>query len=96
MHCPELAVVALCLLAWLNAYSDATIHLPMSRRAGRFVNNSPANLTQLVNVLAESEDRYARTQRLPVDNHLERSWSAIDGAVDDEHLVGSTGQDGAW
>lgn len=83
-------------LTWLIAFSTAALHLPLTRRGGRFVGSSSANLTFLANLLADVEERYAQTQRTSSKNHLERTWTPRSGAVDDEHLVGRAGHEGAW
>lgn len=88
--------IALLFLICLAVPVAASIHLPLTRRGGRFVGNSPANLTHLAAILAEVEARYAQTYRAPDENHLVRRWSTTVGAVDDEHLLQATGRDGAW
>ena len=84
------------ILTQLIALSAASISLPLARRGGRFVGNSPANLTQLALALSEVEDRYLKTYRVAEDNQLVRRWVSSNGAIDDEHLTESLSREGAW
>ena len=84
------------IVAYFTSTSTASIHLPLSRRGGRFVTAAPANLAELAEALAQVEGRYAHTYRSPEHNRLVRRWSLTENVVDDEHLLQATGRTGAW
>jgi hypothetical protein len=88
--------VLLFILTYFVALTAASINIPLHRRGGRFVSNSPANLTRLANILAEVENKYAQSYRAAADNQLVRRWSPVEDAVDDEHLMDCLNREGAW
>jgi hypothetical protein len=72
-------------------------HLSINRRGGAVAQHEPANLTQLVQLLHDTEGRYARAKREVKGNKLVRRWRARStGATNDEQLVAEPGQDGSW
>lgn len=72
------------------------IHLPLSRRNGRFARHQTANLTFLSETLAQAESRYASTYRDVEDNRLVRRWQARDDFLDEDALLWHMEQRGPW
>jgi hypothetical protein len=86
----------LLLLILFSSTSFTLLNLRLEKRHGRLATNQPANLTRLSELLKATEDRYARTYRVPQDNRLVRQWTAGSEEVEDEHLFEDIGQSGAW
>jgi hypothetical protein len=76
--------------------SNALLNIRLEKRHGRLATNQPANLTRLLELLEATENRYARTRRVPQDNRLVRQWKATSEEVEDEHLFDNIGESGAW
>ncbi|ETN43530.1 uncharacterized protein HMPREF1541_02689 [Cyphellophora europaea CBS 101466] len=92
----SLTVLLLILLSCLPTICAASIHLPLSRRGGRFANHEPAKLDLLANTLTRVEKKYTHTHRKPEHNHLVRKWSSGHHVIDDDYLFTAPGHDGAW
>lgn len=89
------------LLIWLSVtptISEANhggFHMPLFRRAGRFVRHQPANLTDLSSTLSYVEARYSRTFTVARENRIVRQWQhGSNGA--DEYLLSGIGLDNTW
>lgn len=77
----------------------SALHLPITRRGGRFSNTDVANLTYLLEELTSIESRYSATRRVIKGNRVVRKPKPVKiGADGDggEGLLGSIGKPGGW
>ena len=74
----------------------ADIHIPLSRRGGRFARHESANLTLLSKIIERAEQRYAGTAREVEHNRLVRKWRAGEDGLDDDALLSQLASSGPW
>lgn len=83
-------------LVLMTRAEDLNIHIPLSRRGGRFARHQDVNLTQLQDILTSVESRYAGTHRIVENNRLSRRWVPSDDLLDEDTLLKQTEHRGPW
>jgi hypothetical protein len=93
---PRLQSFLLVILHLLPQCQTGGIHLPLLRGGARFARHEDANMTRLANCLSWVEQRYTKTYRDIENNGLARRWRSLGDPLDDDSLLASSEDKGAW